>query len=983
VSLEPFPQEYLRQLKSKYGERDDRKKAFAAESPKVLRYFEAVSARLSDTYTIDKVLAVGGTGIVHVGHHNRFHQPIVVKINRPIVEAEGVSMVEHEADVLPTLSHPNIIRVLDLGRLCVHLSGICDCDHTSETCDDSEECTRIPDLIYIVEPFITGSKPFFTLDKSRVEETWLHGKIEQLRHELPEALELGGGDDSGTATGLVTTLLANVAALFSQWVSLLLHVHSKHDLAKDGYVYLDVKPENVLVDEHLHLTSIDFGSVEPLDPEDHTPVAVFFTQRYAHPALAWDTKFKESSNRIQSSKKRSDLKCEFDHFALGTSMLQILSEIAAVRPHVVPQLPLYRSVHFLATRLLDGQNSDHPRSGNFEYAPQVFPGLRSTDYGSLGYKTLDDAHRDLEKERGRWSLEVQVPELAAYSKDIVRVVPGFNTVLTARLRGVMEHPLVARLKYVTQLGLVSLVYPTADHSRYDHALGSYTYTTYYVKSLFNDLGNPLFRNLVGKEDVNAVLLAALLHDLGQYPLAHDLEEVNDGIFNHGRIGMELLKDSMKDQRRRTLLEIIEDPQNGWAVSAEALRRIFGAQSKNLPFAEEDRTASLKTNVLAAIVDGQVDADKADYIIRDSARCELPYGAQLDIERLLRVLTVAILPQEPKLERRVSLGVYDKGLVSAHAFGQARYELLATVYWHHTSRIIKAMLQYATAKALPLDVFSPDELIRKNSELAIRARLLEFIKALVPPFDSSFLKETRADQRAKAQLDMAAEAPDEVIDVIEHVADSDLDEIDRVGQINWYPGIAWTDWLMLRWIAGQPDASSQSRNLIHAIQTRRLYKRVATFSRGGFHSSLIEKLDALSWPARVDLCRSLSQRVHERISRDWDRINTATSMSHSDFDKLSSSHLLILVDIPYAAKKTGYGRPLGVVPELKEKSYQQDTRQASEDNGWRNIMTRMIEGIAPVRVLCHPNVRNLVSSIYAPVETSMADLLSDTLRELQL
>ena len=410
----------------------------------------------------------------------------------------------------------------------------------------------------------------------------------------------------------------------------------------------------MLIDDHLHLTSIDYGSVEHVDRSKcNRRLNVFFTERYAHPELIKSKREKASSNRVRGGIKRAELRPAFDYFALGISMLEILQEIALIRPHVVPQLPLYRSLHFLATRTLDGRNSSRTGYDHYQYASQVFPGLKESDYDNLGYGNLTDVERDLNKERGRWSLEAQVSELAAYSKDIVRVVPGFNTVLTSRLKGVIEHPLVARLKYMTQLGLVSLVYPTADHSRFDHALGSYTYTTYYVKSLFNDLGNPLFRNLVGTEDINAVLLAALLHDLGQYPLAHDLEEVHKGIFKHGQLGIELLEDTMTDQRGRTLLQIIEDPQNGWDVRGDALRRILGAHSKNLPAAAEDKAASLKTNVLAAIVDGQVDADKADYIIRDSARCELPYGAQLDVERLLRVLTVAIIPEEAAPERRIT------------------------------------------------------------------------------------------------------------------------------------------------------------------------------------------------------------------------------------------------------------------------------------------------------------------------------------------
>ena len=389
-------------------------------------------------------------------------------------------------------------------------------------------------------------------------------------------------------------------------------------------------------------------------------------------------------------------------------------------------------------------------------------------------------------------MEDRVPELASYSKDIVRLVPGYNTVLTQRLRLVIEHPLVARLKYVTQLGLVSLVYPTADHSRYDHALGSYTYTTYYVKSLFNDLGNPLFRNLVSTGDVKAVLLAALLHDLGQYPLAHDLEEVHSGIFKHTMIGEKLLEDAMEDRRGRTLMNLIEDPENGWGVPREALAAIRGAHSRSkdplLP--KEEPKPSLKTNVLAAIIDGQIDADKADYIVRDSARCELPYGSQLDLERLLRVLTVAIIPDVAG-PNRVRLGVYDKGLVSAHAFGQARYELFSTVYWHHTARIFKAMLQYATAMALPDEVFNPKREKAEPKELEVRERLLSFIKSLIPPFDAPDEPVTLRDEPI---LDLSAKPLEKVIDTL-----ATEDKNSDTSNTDWYPGIAWTDWLMLRWI----------------------------------------------------------------------------------------------------------------------------------------------------------------------------------------
>ncbi len=957
MSLQDNSEEYLTQLERKYG--DGRQAEFKKESSQVWAYFQAVAVELSATYEIENVLAVGGTGIVHVGHHKRFNQSVVVKINRPNIAPEEVSMVDNESRVLPGLSHPNIIRVLDLGEI------------------DAVK----PKVTYIVEPFIRGSRAFYTNAKERVPETWLHAEIAKIRKALPTEPGIPGAGDTAVAMNLVSVLLSNLAALFAQWVSLLSHIHAAKSPKGDGYVYLDVKPENVLIDEHQHLTSIDFGSSEALDRSDQTPVDVFFTERYAHPDLMKRKKEKASSNRVRGSIKRSDIRETFDYYALGISMLEILHAVASTRPHVIPQLPLYRSLHFLASRLLDGQNAKLTTEHDYTYAPQVFPSLQESDYSVLKYDSLFDAERDLEKERGRWNLDVKVPELAPYSKDIVRLVPGYNTVLTARLRSLIEHPLVARLKYVSQLGLVSLVYPTADHSRYDHALGSYTYTTYYVKGLFNDLGNPLFRGIVGEQELNAVLLAALLHDLGQYPLAHDLEEVHDRIFKHGRIGAALLADPMQDSHKRSLIDIVENPDNGWGVSPGLLERILGATTKNIDLVEgsgtDERDASFKADVLAAIIDGPVDADKADYIIRDSSRCELPYGAQLDIERLLRVLTVAIIPEEVAPERRITLGVYDKGLASAHAFGQARYQLLSTVYWHHTSRVAKAMLQYATAIGLPREVFGPHNPDRDRKETEIRERLLGFIKALVPPFAlPSGRPQSATTKKATPSLDLAAPAPESIISAIEEptvpTADSDPAPTD------WYPGIAWTDWLMLRWITELPKASDASRGLVHGIQTRRLYKRIASFQRNGSYDDIVQALDSMRWPDLVDLCQKLHARICGKLAKEWANLDTAATVSKPGFEKLRTHHMIVLLDVPNPSRKIGYERPLGVVPELKEKSYHQDSRQATEDKNWRDIMVKMIQGVAPVRLLCHPDLRNLVSVLYAPVETRMARELRELL-----
>jgi hypothetical protein len=303
--------------------------------------------------------------------------------------------------------------------------------------------------------------------------------------------------------------------------------------------------------------------------------------------------------------------------------------------------------------------------------------------------------------------------------------------------------------------------------------------------------------------------------------------------------------------------------------------------------------------------------------------------------------------------------------------------MATVYWHHTVRIAKSMLQFATAIGLPRDVFGPETQARDRKELEIRERLVAFLKALVPPFEIP--PDSTAGPAAEEQppLNMAAEPPDHVL------VSTDSGRLKVAGArvatpAKWYPGIAWTDWLMLEWIRTLPGGNVQSRHLIDAIQTRCLYKRIATFARNGTRTMLIRRLDEMSWPDKIDLCGRLTERVCNRLLRDWSNLPTVTTMTKSDVESLSESDLVFLVDVPSPSKKIGFDRPLGIVPELREKSHHQDSRQASEDKTWREIMERMTEGIAPVRVLCHPDLRNLVSAVYAPVEASMAKELANLL-----
>lgn len=947
---DPEIEKWLTSLRNLYG--DDRKKQFAIEEPLLrdglAKLKNELMTNYSGLYTLMRPLKVGGTGVVFEVSHKSTPKKLVLKFNRPKSLSEEMSIVENEKRILPNLEHFNIIRVVETGSV------------------DVKAKDALYRLSFLIEPYISDAKSV----------------SEYVRALLPM--------DKEADTRALEYALHQLTLVLHQWIKVIKFLHDK------SLLYLDIKPDNALIDSEGNLVVIDFGSVkayvkraikvdtstkgtgyfdslviEPITESeqqgDEGSTDVFFTHRYAHPEIREMGKWTdESRNRVKAGLKRKFLQPKFDYYALGKSILELLNEIAQRRPSICPQLISFRYLNLLATRLLDGHNQES--SDPNLHAKEIFRGLRLDDYDTIKYTNLNQVIEDIEKELGWWNPEEKVPELETYSKNIVRVVPNMNTVMSDRLRAIIEHPLFARLKLTTELGLITLIYPTADHSRFDHILGTYTYAGAYIKSLFNDRQNPIFRNLVNEEDIKAVLLAALFHDLGQYPLAHDLEEVCRGVFQHTRISLELLDDQTLDAKNRTLSDLISDPVNGWGVRPQWVKQILGAQSEYTldEEREEEKLRNFKVDMLSALIDGPIDADKADYIIRDTAACRIPYGMQLDVERLLRVLTVAVISETSALHR-VTIGVYEKGRAAAESFGLARHLLFAAVYWHHTFRVIKSMLQYAVAMELPDEVF-PESASENSLTKSLRSKLMSFVISMVPPFNRKpdYLTVGLEQFNEAKGIRLDKQPPSQVLEALESSKEEEKQTVD-----NWYPGISWTDWLMLRWLKRElPKPNSGSNKLIDGIMTRTLYKRLAMWDRT-HNSDVVTKLDRYrTWPDRIALSKKLQKRLHEEVRRNYTASGIDSEKDKAEVEHIFAEDLAVLIDIP-DAKRIGFEstRPLTFVPELKEKTYYQEREGSEESESWSSTVSALMDSIASVRVLCHPDLVQPISKSFQPKPAS--------------
>src|SRR5687767_3345702 len=105
-----------------------------------------------------------------------------------------------------------------------------------------------------------------------------------------------------------------------------------------------------------------------------------------------------------------------------------------------------------------------------------------------------------------------IPEIQGLDarRHLVRIPPELDVPLTPRVRQLVDTADFRRLARVSQLGLVSLVYPAAHHTRFEHSLGVYRMALLYLKQLSTD---ERFAAAIQTTDAETLIVAALLHDL--------------------------------------------------------------------------------------------------------------------------------------------------------------------------------------------------------------------------------------------------------------------------------------------------------------------------------------------------------------------------------------------------------------------------------------------------------------------------------------
>ena len=248
-------------------------------------------------------------------------------------------------------------------------------------------------------------------------------------------------------------------------------------------------------------------------------------------------------------------------------------------------------------------------------------------------------------------------------RHIIRIPDQIDVPVTPRVLRIIDTAEFQRLRTISQLGLVSTVYPAAGHNRFEHSLGVYRTALLFLQHYRS---NPRFTEIVSDEQAEAFLLASLLHDIGHWPFCHPIEDIAaKGIAAHEDLGKNYIVDS----------EIGQAIADDWRCDCNLVVDLIGGK-KGDP----------KTALIKSLLSGPIDVDKMDYLFRDSLHAGVPYGQNFDSGRLISSLTIN--------EAGDRLAITSKGRTAAELMVFARYVMFSEVYWHHAVRSATAMVQRA-------------------------------------------------------------------------------------------------------------------------------------------------------------------------------------------------------------------------------------------------------------------------------------------------
>ena len=291
--------------------------------------------------------------------------------------------------------------------------------------------------------------------------------------------------------------------------------------------------------------------------------------------------------------------------------------------------------------------------------------------------------------------------------------------ISKRERDLIDTKVFQRLRRIRQLAMAFLVYPGAVHTRFDHSIG-----VMHIAGRICTKLQELNSARISCKDVERVRFAALLHDIGHGPFSHVSEHL-------------LKKCAPADADTRQVLEKIHEKITVDIVESDPqIDEILDEDERR--FVIDMIQGQEAWDWRCDVVSSELDADKMDYLLRDSYFTGVKYG-EYDLEKVIESFLIDVN------ETETALAISSKGIYALEQLLLARYHMTQQVYWHRVSLISNEMI----IRGISLAVDNGNDIMKQLYEYDEKNKD-KFIKNYLKYHDEKLIELLRSCNQQKAR-----------------------------------------------------------------------------------------------------------------------------------------------------------------------------------------------------------------------------------------